>query len=165
MKNLIFDYIHKRALQTPYWHLPNYMERYWVVPGTGDKPGCEKCAFFRRPVAWALQKMGISIRLHHILSSDDERACHDHPWSFISWILKGAYTEVTPIFTDGLYRGEKRTVRKAGDIYFRRATDWHRLELNEEKSVWTLFVMFRKTQEWGFLTRPDFKTHYRDWHE
>ena len=108
------------------------------------------------------------MRLHHILSSDDERTFHDHPWSFISWILQGSYTEVTPIFKDGLYKSEKKTVRNACAFYIRRATDWHRLELNEDVedgTVWTLFVMFRKTQEWGFLIEPNYKIHHRDWHE
>lgn len=33
-----------------------------------------------------------SIKIHHILLSDDD-CQHDHPWSFISVILWGGYTE------------------------------------------------------------------------
>jgi hypothetical protein len=36
------------------------------------------------------------VKLHHILRSDDDRDLHDHPWSFLSIVLKGGYWEHTP---------------------------------------------------------------------
>ena len=38
----------------------------------------------------------MSVRVHHILRSDAGIDLHDHPWDFTSYVLKGAYTEITP---------------------------------------------------------------------
>ena len=45
-------------------------------------------------VRWSLDagRFG-SVKLHHILRSDDDRDLHDHPWSFVSVILRGGYWE------------------------------------------------------------------------
>lgn len=37
-----------------------------------------------------------NIYLHHFLNSDDEVACHNHPWWSFGFILKGSYIEITP---------------------------------------------------------------------
>ena len=163
MNKIIFNYLYNKAIQQPYFHLTGYMNRYWLVPYTDKRPGCSKLSFIKRPIARLIQLAGIGIRLHHILRSDDARAFHDHPWSFLTIILKGSYVEVTPMFESGIYIGDKRTVRKAGDFYFRRAKDWHRLEIESDKTVWTLFIVFKKTQEWGFLEQPSFKVYHRNY--
>lgn len=36
-----------------------------------------------------------AIKLHNIMMNDDD-CVHDHPWSFLSIILKGGYWEFTP---------------------------------------------------------------------
>ena len=45
---------------------------------------------------WTLILFGYSIRLHHWMRSDDKRYFHDHPMNFVSIIIKGRYTNVTP---------------------------------------------------------------------
>lgn len=90
-----------------------------------------------------------SVKLHHILSSDDE-CLHDHPWSFISVILKGHYYEAN----DGPMRRCGR-----GSILFRRASWRHRLIIN--RPVWTFVITFRKTKEWGFFTKNGYVHHRR----
>jgi hypothetical protein len=37
-----------------------------------------------------------SIRIHHWMASDDDRNFHDHPWWFITLVLKGSYTDMSP---------------------------------------------------------------------
>lgn len=82
----------------------------------------------------------VSIFLHHLLQSDDERALHDHPWTFVSVLLTGGYWEHT--VTERLWR-------RRWSVLFRPAEWQHRLEL--EKPVWTLVVKFRSRREWGFI--------------
>lgn len=97
-----------------------------------------------------------SIKIHKILLSDD--AClHDHPWSFLSIVLKNGYKEhyfnhpahkiVDPNLSAHM-RGSKQI--KAPAILFRRANWAHRLEI--DKPALTLVVTFKKTRQWGFFT-------------
>lgn len=134
------------AQRTPYRHLPGYMERWWLIP---------------------YNRIGLAVRIHHILRSDDDRVFHDHPWNYLTIILRGGYTEVVPVFVDGIYTGERRTWRGPGSILFRRAEHWHRLEVPPGESAWTLFITGRKRQQWGFLRDPEYKVFWRryldDW--
>lgn len=164
----VADALISRATRTPYWHLTGYMERFWVSPyrDTAAGNGCGPVRFLKRPVVWLLQRFDVAARVHHILRSDDDRAFHDHPWSYLTVILRGGYFEVTPIYDrSGLYMGAKHEWIGAGSIRFRRAKTWHRLEIPEGSSAWTLFVTFKKQQAWGFLTKPDAKVYYRDYLE
>jgi hypothetical protein len=111
-----------------------------------------------------------NIYLHKFLRDDDDRALHDHPWASCSIILKGGYIEHQP---EGVY------VRKPGRIYFRRATQAHRIELHRGywcswcanvwhpdssepgRPAWTLFITGPKIREWGFHC-PEKWVHWRD---
>lgn len=84
----------------------------------------------------------ISFKYHQILQSDD--VCpHDHPWGFITIILKGGYYEWTPVTQSE--RGkvlhnrvgvdgdiEVQRWHGAGSIMYRPAKWRHRLELKKE---------------------------------
>lgn len=85
----------------------------------------------------------IGIRLHHILQSDNDRWPHDHPFDFISIILKGGYIEHQP---DGssIYYGP-------GSIIVRKAEDLHQLELLD-KPTWTLVIRGKIRRKWGYMT-------------
>ena len=157
----IADWLIERAQRTPYVHITDehgstYMERFWLIP---------------------YNRLGIAARVHHILRSDEDRHMHDHPWWSVSVILRGGYWEETPhpagmywdVHCDGF--NQKRW-RGPGSIVFRRATDWHRLELPASgpawlsqsdvtmppRSCWTLFITGPKRKDgdpahscWGFL--------------
>ncbi|MHC9292013.1 hypothetical protein ACRCUN_06070 [Mycobacterium sp. LTG2003] len=98
-----------------------------------------------------------NVYLHQFLRSDDDRALHDHPWWFVSLILRGHYDEVTE-------RGTNR--RRAGSIAFRPAEWRHRVALIHELVLhqrsgrmlpaaeptpcWTLIVTGRRVRTWGF---------------
>jgi hypothetical protein len=83
-----------------------------------------------------------AIRFHHILASDPGHDLHDHPWDFVSVMLDGAYTEITP---SGAVRYE------APCVITRKAEQLHRLVL--EDPVWTYVVCGRVRRRWGFATR------------
>lgn len=108
-----------------------------------------------------------NIYLHKFVKSDYDEALHDHPWWFMSVILKGAYWE---------HRADRResarSRRTAGSIAIRSAKTAHRVELERdeewidpadmpdadgwyplhftEKPVWTLFLTGPKIRDWGF---------------
>lgn len=125
-----------------------YMERFWIVPytsdGTWSDNGCGPA-----PTWWGrlLQRFGIAMRVHIIHRSDQDREFHDHPWNFLTIILRGGYWEHQPDDS-----GWVATFwRPAGSILFRHAADWHRLTINPGEQAVTLFITFRKRQMWGFL--------------
>lgn len=112
----------------------------------------------------------LKIRIHHILLSDTE-CLHDHPWNFISIILKGGYTEEMPYKAtfhapNGIMEPVKyKKWYGPGSIVVRKAEDQHRLILNwdiekcEPTACWTLVFMFKRRREWGFWKRGKFVPH------
>ncbi len=148
MKSLA-DWIITYARKTPYVHLGDYMSRWWVVPYKHEHP----LLFKKTPFKWVLQYFNVAIRVHEIRKSDSDRAMHNHPWNYVSIILKGGYYEITPRVTAkddpqdtvAVYHGP-------GSILFRRARSLHRLELPSlgANEATTLFITFKWRQVWGF---------------
>lgn len=104
-----------------------------------------------------------AVKIHHILISD--AACmHDHPWAFISILLRGSYYEQRQIMTpimDGIahYSHEVTKRYSAGSILYRPAQSIHRLVIS--KPVWSLVITFKKVRPWGFIT----KSGWVPWHK
>ena len=163
----IADYLINRAKQTPYFHLEGYMERFWLVTYASEKagPGCGKVSWFKNPLIRFLQTFDIAIRVHHILRSDNAREHHDHPWAYLTVILKGGYTEVTLDYDkSGLFLGERRRFYGPGSILWRPAKSWHRLEVNTAgEGCWTLFITGKYQQKWGFLKTPFMKIPHNEY--
>lgn len=138
----IADWLIRRAQRTPYIHLEGYLNRWWLVP---------------------YNRFGIAARVHQILRSDEDRHLHNHPWPYISIVLRGGYWEVTPatigkLNGGGTYWIENRRWRGPGSIAFRRASSWHRIEVPDGGDCWTLFITGPKRRDhdpqhssWGFL--------------
>ena len=99
--------------------------------------GLEECPYLER---WMLDLRLFSIRIHHFRSNDDDRALHDHPWSFLTFILKGGYTDVSDI-------GDKHLKRFS--FNYRHATHKHTVEV-DPGGVWTLCLTGPKHRNWGF---------------
>lgn len=101
------------------------------------------------------------MKVHNILESDD--AClHNHPWAFVSIILKGGYTEVSKeLYCDYPGKEYNKVYYGPGSILYRKANWAHRLDLT--KPVWTLVFTFKRVQDWGFFTPNGFVNwrHYR----
>ena len=93
-----------------------------------------------------------NIYLHKILLSD-ESVFHDHPWNWVTLVLKGGYFETTPA---------GRFWRGPGSLRIAKATEMHYLELNEGQPCFTLFVRGQSKRVWGFFTAKgwvDYKTY------
>jgi hypothetical protein len=99
----------------------------------------------------------LNIYLHKFFRDDDDRALHDHPWWFVSLILKGRYKEITE-------RGNE--FRSPGSIAYRPATHRHRVVLLKDKVArpkvcWTLIVTGRSKRTWGFYCPKGFVPWYQ----
>lgn len=131
----VADWLIRRAMRTPYTPIISegllYMERYWLFnPYPIDSSGKGN-------------RFPISIRLHHILLPDQDRALHDHPWNARTFILRGDYLE---------QREDGRTHwRMAGDTASLRFGEYHRITHVSPGGVWTLFVTGKYRGTWGFL--------------
>lgn len=109
---------------------------------------------------WLLRTPWFSLRLHNILTSDQGRDEHDHPFSFVSLILKGGYIEHRPGCICVARIQDGRTLSPAGgpcrfygpgSVVRRHAKDLHRLEL-VSGPAWTLVVSGAYHRVWGFQT-------------
>jgi hypothetical protein len=161
----IATWIIKHGQRTPYFHLDGYMDRWWLMPRfllTRDARG----NLF--PRKW----LPFSIRLHHIKREDDGRVMHDHPANFRTFILSGWYIEqrVTNIncnhvgksllvISDLDYAGCTECLsnhfREHGDTATLRSEQYHRISYVSYGGVWTIFIMGRRRQEWGFWVRDE----------
>ena len=105
-----------------------------------------------------------SIRLHKFVASDDS-TLHDHPFNFVSFILRGGYTEYVghgwSRTWDGSWRfqGVKGTRYSPGSVLFRRGEHAHRVELAPGRPAWTLVFTGPRRREWGFFTRQGWICH------
>ena len=115
--------------------------------------------------------------LHKIVKSDDP-IFHDHPWPFMTIILSGGYWEHTPVFNaDGKKIAEFQRWHGPGSIIFRRAKDFHWLELDWMVGpATTLFFMGPQVRDWGFLINrtktknqwvqhENYLNNYQDYHK
>lgn len=89
---------------------------------------------------WYIETPLGSLRLHHWIHSDDDRAFHDHPWWFVTLVLWGGYTDKTPS------GGERMTL---GRVRFRQALHKHTVKV-DPGGAWTLLLTGPKSRKWGF---------------
>lgn len=118
--------------------LMNKLNRYRLIPDriTGRDYMHRYYLFLKNR-----SRFPFNLTLHKIVKSD-EPFLHDHPWPYMTIILKGGYWENTP---------EGRTWKSPGSIIRRGAHEFHWLELENEKPVTTLFFMGPQQRDWGFL--------------
>ena len=129
-------------------NLMNKLGRYRLIPDrrTGEDY-MDRYYIFLKNRTW----FPVNVTLHRIKKSDDP-IFHDHPWPYLTIILKGGYWEHTPLYdTDGRMLSEFQVWRGPGSIIKRSAGEYHWIELDDEKPATTLFFMGPQQREWGFL--------------
>lgn len=109
-----------------------------------EKLGLPECPYVIR---WRIEFPFGSMRLHHWLTSDDDRALHDHPWWFWTIVLKGGYADKSPAGTDHLGRFSHR---------YRPAQHRHTV-IPDESGAWTLLVTGPVVRPWGFWLDGKFR--------
>lgn len=95
----------------------------------------------------------LSIYIHCFHTSDDDRAFHDHPWSFLTFLFHRGYWEITP---EGVF------YRPRFSLLYRPATWQHIVLLKDNVPTWTLMFRFRRVREWGFIL-PTGWMNWRDY--
>ena len=103
--------------------------------------GRPECPYLYR---WTFLFFNFSIRIHHWIRSDDKRFFHDHACDFVSVVLRGRYTNVTP---------EGAIEVRAGSVWYSRADRRHYLDI-PRGGAWTVLSCGRPYRKWGFWTGP-----------
>lgn len=110
----------------------------WKQPlGDPNNPYC---------IRWVLNLGFIAFRLHKWLCSDDLRHKHDHPYHFITCVLRGQYTDVT---NDG------EELMTPGTIRFRKAEHTHSVKV-DKAPCWTIVISGMFFRQWGFWVKNKF---------
>lgn len=104
-------------------------------------PGCPYV------IRWLIETPLGSVRVHHWLAPDDDRAFHDHLWWFITLVLRGGYTDRSPAGDEHL---------RAGSFRFRPALHRHTV-VPDAAGAWTLLLTGRTTRQWGFWPGGKFR--------
>jgi hypothetical protein len=89
----------------------------------------------------------------HKFHKGDPGDVHDHPWPYFTLVLKGGYYEYTPNFKYGKMVGETKHWRGPGHWRICSSYSYHRIELKDGVTPWTLFMPGPQTREWGFLVK------------
>ena len=106
-------------------------------------------------VRWVFNFWLFAIRIHHWIRSDDKRFFHDHPWGFITIVLQGGYTDVSPTGRDKL---------SAGSIRYRNAKHQHYVEV-PEGGAWTLLLSGPQIRNWGYWIEGKMKRPLKYFHK
>ena len=85
------------------------------------------------------------IYLHKWLKPDPRPTLHNHPWNFISFILKGNYMEIG--FTETRNFHWVKHIKRVNVV---RRSDFHTITFVESGTISLMFVG-RTHQDWGYL--------------
>lgn len=130
----------------------------WIITVAEDDPYLARHYVFKKD--WIPERLrnGLlrsipSVFVHEFQRGDSDREYHSHPWKFaFSIILAGGYVEErVATHSDGTLHVVSKTYRP-GMFNIIRADDFHRVELLDGKTTWTLFIAGERTGDlWGFL--------------
>jgi hypothetical protein len=120
-----------------------------------DEPYLERYYLFLKD----RKKFPFNIFLHKFLKGDPDDV-HDHPWPYATLILKGGYYEWVPQFNNnGEMIGQFRHWRGPGHFRICKPSSYHRIELKDGVTAWTLFMPGPHRREWGFLVKNKWIQH------
>lgn len=96
-----------------------------------------------------LKLFGWKLLLHRIARPDYSRELHDHPWSFITVVLRGGYVEQVESL-DGEWAQFR--ANRPGRVRFNRLPFPHRVTELINGDSWSLVIHGPDRREWGFYT-------------
>ena len=98
-----------------------------------------------------------SVYVHQILRSDEDPDMHDHPFAFVSLVLRGGYFERVRTAEGQMYGATRRPL----SIVWHPTSDFHRLKV-PARGAWTLVFAGPRTHEpWGYWTSKGWVDHAR----
>jgi hypothetical protein len=111
---------------------------------------------------WGWRCHWFGVYLHRMTAPDPGIDLHDHPWPFVSLILRGGYVEeraesreaprlafYAEAWPTKCRRGMEMEWR-AGSIHRLRADECHRIISLRRVPTWTLVLTGRRFRNWGF---------------
>ena len=151
-----------------------FFEKQVVAPDDPAGPLLVRWILFRAPF--------LGCYLHKLNRSDHDRALHDHPWNFITVVLRRGYTEcyevtdrsshdcrcMHSVVEHARFSGMctvpwcscdcfEYPVRDAFVFHpplipFFRPAEWKHRVIIHGRPAWTLVFVFRRRRAWGFWT-------------
>lgn len=115
-----------------------FMERF-EIPAF-DEPDVNYLTRWR-----IVQTPWCALYLHRMERPDSRPTLHDHPWSFVSIILRGGYTEERLNLQDRLPR--RRIIRRVNVM---RRDDAHYIAELHRPKVWSLLLVGKRRRTWGY---------------
>jgi len=107
-----------------------------------------------------IQTPWFSVKLHWILRPDPDRDLHDHPWPFVSFVLRGGYEE----YESKDPKNEPGKLRKVNWFNYKNTKTAHRISYAKPGTLTLIFSGARSNQkEWGFFDQET--RSYTDWRE
>jgi 8-oxo-dGTP diphosphatase len=95
-------------------------------------------------------KDGPGLCIHNFVKSDPDRGYHDHPWTrALAFILCGSYEERIYSQSDINYVTHHRNMWTFN--YLDGCKTFHRVMVDEKKTVWTLFAFGKRSKTWGMI--------------
>lgn len=82
-----------------------------------------------------------TVYLHRLDAPQWHPDCHDHPWKFVTLLLRGGYEELI---------GNTIHWRRPGSILYRPAESSH--NVRTRGVAWSLVIRGRTRRKWGFQT-------------
>lgn len=114
---------------------------------------CDGDVYLLRWYIFRTENLGFFV--HKFISSDEDRALHDHPFGFFVLPIWRGYSEHND-------RGKRRVLPLLG-TRIRPATYRHRVELIAGKPAWSLFFRFKRVRVWGFWPKEGFIPFNKWW--
>ena len=106
-------------------------------------------------IRWHLipQNRWCNVMLHRFNGADPGRDLHDHPWDFVTIMLRGHYWESVPA-------AHYNDVLLPFSIRYRKAEYTHAVT-TVYRPTWTLVMTGRYRRQWGFHTEAGWVPHHR----
>lgn len=143
-------------METVTKYAPKKKTSKWFQIRWNEPLGEESCPYAYR---YVFIFFGFSIRIHKWLRSDDKRHMHTHPWWFMTFVLKGSYTDVS--MKDGV------TVKdevKRFSMRYRAANHLHYVDVPKEGCI-SILITGRPKNKWGFWVNNSIKRPLRYFHK
>lgn len=139
------------------------MSRDWALLERFDAPSYDE-PYDNYMTRWrVISTPWLGLYVHRIDQPDPRPTLHDHPWPFITLILKGAYTENfgsrarADDTTGPIVLSLPRTWRR-WTVHRMRKTDPHTITVVHRSPTWTLVLVGRRHPEpsWGYWDENGF---------
>lgn len=92
------------------------------------------------------------IFVHKMHRPDASPILHDHPWPFVSFVLRGSYIERYRDMQRS-YQNDRAQLRRVRHINLKRLRDAHYIAKLDRTPTWTLVFVGRTKRVWGYWER------------